>query len=612
MKSKIAVWLTIMSGFLPMIVSYAYAASGIELEDIVITPSRARQPYEESGRSVDVITAKGLKYLNPEDISGALKYTPAVKITDYGAPGAQKTITMRGSTASQVLVLMDGLPVNSPRSGDVDLNSIPLENVERIEVMRGPGSSLYGSNAMGGVVNIVTKSVPDQGREVELSSSFGTFRAYREQVSYGEKLKNLGYRISAGYQSSEGHRDNAEYNAKDLNGKLTYEFNPENKLTLNAGAYKDKAGSPGSILSPDLNDKQIHRKNFFSLNWEVSPWIDKDFEITSRLYQNYDRLEFIETPEPLDKTTHATKSRGAGTQFNQKISPSYAVIYGLDWAQHFNDSTSTAKHEYVSRAGYLKNQLDFFDNFRIDLGARLDEYSNFGSEISPSAGFLYRLKDDINLHLLIARSFRAPTFNDLYWPADGFSQGNPNLRPEKGLTGEFGIEKEFSKGIKIGLSYFRSDYDNLIKWQEDSDTVWRPKNIDSALISGIEQAIEMEPVEHLLLKIDYTYLRAKDESTNKFLTYQPKHKSGLSLDYTGFKGCVISVTGQFVDRSFHNAGNTIYVKRYYTIGLGFSKTIKEYLEFFCGIGNLLNKKYQSVRNYPLPGFSLRSGVRVKF
>lgn len=610
MKNKIAVWLTIMSGFLPIIVSYVYAE--ISLEDIVITPSRVQEPSEESGRLVDVITAKDLKYLNPEDVSDVLKYTPAVKINNYGALGAQKTITMRGSTASQVLVLVDGRPLNSPRSGDVDLSSIPLENIERIEIMRGPGSSIYGSNAMGGVVNIVTKAIPKEGRETELSSSFGTFRTYQEQMSYGMKLKNFGYRLTTGYQSSEGHRDNAEYNAKDVNGKLVYEFNRENKLTLNTGGWKDKTGTPGSILSPDLNDKQIHRENFFDLNWEVRPWADKDFEMFSRLYQNYDRLEFIETPEPLDKTTHTTKSLGANLQFNQKISPFYAVIYGFDWAQHFNDSTSTAKHEYVARAGYLKNQLDLFKNFKIDLGARLDDYSNFGSEVSPSANFLYKLTGDINLHLLIARSFRAPTFNDLYWPADGFSEGNPNLRPEKGVSAEFGIEKKFSERMNLVLSYFRSDYDNLIKWQEDSDAIWRPKNIDSAVINGLEQAIEMEPFEHLLLEIDYTYLIAKDEKTRKFLTYQPKHKSGLSVNYTGFKGYCLGLSGQFVDRSFHNANNTIYLKRYYTVGLRFSKTLKEHLEFFCNIDNLLNKKYQSVRNYPLPGFSLRSGIRVKF
>jgi outer membrane receptor for ferrienterochelin and colicins len=602
----------IISGLLMMCISGVSLAVDMELEDIVITPSRIGEPLGESARLVDVIKSRDLRYANPSDISEALQYTPAVKIDNYGGSGALKTITMRGSTASQVLILLDGRPLNSPRSGDVSLSTIPLENVERIEVMRGPGSAIYGSNAMGGVVNILTKDIPPDGQKFEITSSVGTFRSYQEHLYYGTKLKNFGYRITAGYQSSEGHRDNAEYNAKDLNGKLVYEFNPENKLTLNAGAYKDKLGAPGSILSPDLNDKQLNRKNFFDLNWDVKPWADMEFEVLSRIYQDYDRLEFIETPQPLDKTTHTTKSLGTSLRFKQKISPSYTAIYGFDWAGHSNDSTATAKHEYVARAGYLKNQLDLFENFKIDLGARVDDYSNFGSEISPSADFLYRLKGGIGLHLLIARSFRAPTFNDLFWPADGFSEGNPNLQPEKGLTGEFGIEKKFSSGLKAALTYFRSDYDKLIKWQEDSDTVWRPKNIDSAIINGIEQTVEMELLERLSVKIDYAYLRAKDEKTHKFLTYQPKHKSGLSIDYRGAKGYNLGATGQFVDRSFANTANTLYIKRYVTVDLRFSKEFNEHSELFFNIYNILNRKYQTRSGYPLPGFSSKCGLRIKF
>lgn len=584
----------------------------IELEDIVITPSGIEEASGETGRKIDVISRRELKYLNPQDVAGALKYLPSITIDNYGSLGALKTIQMRGSTASQVLVLIDGRPINSPRSGDVSLNNIPVDDIERIELLRGPASSLYGSSAMGGVVNIITKKPPDKGQETELFSSFGTFRTYQEQLSTGAKSGNFGYRINSGYQSSQGHRDNGEFNAKDASAKLTYEFNPQNLLTLNGGFYKDKLGTPGTITSPDLNDTQMNRKNFFDLLWEVKPWEDKDIELSSRLYQDYDRLEFVETPQPLDKTTHSTKSRAVNLKYNQKISELYRLIGGLDLTNNHNDSSSTAKHRYNVYSGYIENQFVLWEKLGLNLSLRLDDYSNFGTNASPSLSLFYKLKGKARLNFLIARSFRAPTFNDLYWPATGFEEGNPNLQPEKGITFEFGLEKKFSKFFKTGLTYFRNDYDRLIKWQEDSDTIWRPHNIDAATIQGLEHEVSISPLDYLDINIDYAYLRARDDKTHKYLTYQPKHKSSLSLNYKGKAGLNVGIQGQFVNRSFSNTANSLYVKRYYVVGLRISQKLNDKTNIFVNIDNLLNKKYQIRTGYPLPGLSITSGVKLEF
>ena len=586
-------------------------AEDIELEKIVVTPSRSQEAYSESGRKVDMISSRDISYLNPKDISEAIEDIPSVTISDYGSLGAKKIISIRGSTEKQVLVLIDGRLVNSPRSGDIDLSTIPLDNVERIEVLRGPASSLYGSSAMGGVVNIITKEPPRKGQKTEFMSSIGTFRTYQELFSHGARFKKFGYQLNTSYQSSEGYRDNSEFIAKDASSKLTYEFNQGNKLTLNEGFYKDSLGAPGTITSPDLNDKQIDRKNFIDVNWDVVPWEDEDIAFSTRVYQNYDRMEFIETPEPLDKSTHITKARGINLKYNQGISDVYRMIYGFDWTENLNNSSKTAKHQYIVRAGYLENQIDLLESLKVDFGARLDDYSNFGTEISPSVNLQYRLKG-IKFHSLIARSFRAPTFNDLYWPLSAGSQGNPSLQPEKGITEEFGIEKSFSKSLKIGITYFRSDYDNLIKWQKDADDIYRPKNINSAIIDGIEQEFKIEPFDALNIGIGYTYLRAKDKVTHKYLTYQPKHHANFSIKYKGPAGFNLGLEGQFVDRAFDNATNTIYVKRYYVLDTRLSKDVNKNLNIFFNIDNLLNKKYENRRGYPMPGFSLTSGMKLKF
>lgn len=615
---KNLVWLM----FLTIIGAKLGWAEDIDLERIVVTPSRIEETYGESGRKVDIISSRDLKYLNPKNLSEALEETPSITINDYGSLGAQKTINMRGSTASQVLVLVDGRPINSPRSGDVNFSTISLDNIDRIEVMHGPASSLYGSSAMGGVVNIIAKQPPEKGQKTKLLSSFGTFRTYQEALSQGGRFGNFGYQLNSSYQSSEGHRDNSEFNAEDVNTKLTYALNPENKFTLQGGFYKDKLGTPGKITDFDIDDKQKNLKNFFDLNWSFKP--DDRTGLSTKIYQNYDRLEFMENSNissldtsfgratPLDKTIHTTKARGIDLQFSKQLFENYQGICGFNYVSNRNDSTASAKHEYTVRAGYLENQLNLTERFNIDFGARLDDYSNFGTQISPSLNLLYNLNDDSKLHFLLARSFRAPTFNDLYWPLSGGSEGNPNLQPEKGITAEFGIEKKFSKFLKIGLTYFRSDYDKLIKWQEDLDKISRPKNIDSAIIQGVEQELQINPFDNLEIDMGYTFLRAKDDKTGKFLTYQPEHKVNLTLLYKGPAGFNFGLKGEFVDRRFDKADNTISVKRYYVLGLRFNKKVNNSLDLFMNIDNLLDKKYQSRLGYPLPGFSLTGGAKIEF
>ncbi|MFH1776427.1 MAG: TonB-dependent receptor [Candidatus Omnitrophota bacterium] len=613
MRSKKGQGLNIvLAGVVVLSISFAcFAGDFVELEPIVVTPSRFAESYEESGRSVSIITTEDIKFQHPNDVSDVLKGAASITINNYGAVGANKTINMRGATAQQVLVMVDGRPINNPRSGDIDLSTVAVEDIERIEVLRGPASSMYGSSAMGGVVNIITKNPPKHGQETKLISSFGTFRTYQERLSHRAGFENLGYTINAGYNNSEGQRDNSKYQAKDINSKIIYEFGTDNRINLNAGFFEDNLGLPGLVTYPDTDDEQIDRKNFLDLIWDAKPWNDQ-IEISSRVYQNYDRLEFIETPTPLDKATHTTKTKGINLKYNQQIFSGYRAICGFDYISNLNDSTVTEKHNYTVRAAYLENQLNFRDKLKLNFGVRVDDYSNFGSEVSPSFNLLYKLDDSTKAHFLISRSFRAPTFNDLYWPLSSFAEGNANLKPEKGITGEIGIERIFSEICRAELTYFSSEHDDLINWQQDTDGLFRPNNIDAAEINGIEQRWNVQLFDELHIDFNYTYLRAKDKKIGKHIIYQPKHKAGTSLKYTGLFGMNMGLKWQFQDRRFHNASNTVYIKRHHVFTLNMDKNIKDNINIFFNLDNLLNRKYQSVRDYPLPGFALTGGMKIEF
>jgi len=598
-----------------LVVCPSVFAEDVDLERIVVTSSRAREDRSSATRNVDVVTENDIQETQAKDLAQVLSDLTSVNINNNGGLGASKTIKMRGSTSSQVLVLVDGRPINSPRDGSVDLSAIPLDNIEKIEIMHGPGSDLYGAGAMGGTLNIITKNPPKEKQETELYSSFGTFRTYNEYFSHGGRSSGFGYIFSSGYQRSGGFRTNTEFDAKDMNAKLEYDFSPDNILTLNSGFYKSRAGTPGSIVDPDMDDKQGDIKNYQDISWGFKP--DDTLAVSMKAYQNYEKLEFSENTAGSifdvadSRAVHATTVRGYDLQLSRQFFENYQGIFGFNHVGNFNDSTSSAKHKYTVRAGYLENRLDLFDALKLNFGARLDDYSNFGTEINPSFSFLYPVGDNLKLRGAISRSFRAPTFNDLYWPDEGWAKGNPNLKPEKGITKEIGFQAQVNEYICSGLTYYRNDFDDLINWAEESG-VWQPMNVSSARIDGIEFENNIKITDNWSFDASYTYLRAKDANTRKYLIYQPKGKADLSLRYRDSNDFICGIRGQFTDKRFHDTENTIAVKRFFVLGFDMSKKFKSGITCFTSIDNLLARKYQSIKDYPMPGFSLTSGFKLEF
>lgn len=606
---------SLILGLLVFVLLGIARAEGVNLDKIVVTPSRIEESSGDIGRTVDVVTSADIEKSGAQDLANALTDLTSVDISNYGGPNATKSIRMRGSTAAQVLVLMDGRPINNPRDGGVDLSVIPLDNISRVEVMHGPGSSLYGSSAMGGVVNIITKNPPKEGQKTEFYSSFGTARTYVERMLYGGKISKFGYLISGGYQSSQGFRENSELNAKDCNLKLGYELNNENNLNFNSGFYKSKVGAPGTTNNFDADDKQNTLRRFFDLNWKFQP--DAQTGISAKIYQNYDRLEFMEnSPGPWDtanqKDINATTVRGLDLQFDKQFLDIYRLVCGFNYVKNLNDSTTSAKHEYSVTAGYLENRLDLFDKkLNVNLNARLDDYSNFGTKINPSLDLLYKLNDAIKFHGLISRSYRVPTFNDLYNSIPGMGISNPNLVPEKGITGEFGVESRMNKYLSTSLTYYRSDYKQLIQWSE-AVPEWQVMNVGSAVINGLEFENKIFISDNLDLDIGYTFLAAKDEKTHKYLVYQPEHKIGSSLKYNDHNGLTVELKSQFTGIRFGDEDNAIKVKSFFVLGLSVSKKFKSGLTCFTYIDNLLNRKYQVQSGYPMPGFSFTGGLKLEF
>ncbi|MDD5439689.1 MAG: TonB-dependent receptor [Candidatus Omnitrophica bacterium] len=591
-------------------------AENIDLKEVVVTASRIEEDRWNSTRKVEVVSDEDLASSPSQDLAQALTNLTSVDISDYGGPAGTKNLRMRGSNAAQVLVMVDGRPVNSPRDGTVDLSAYALDNVGRIEVMYGPASSLYGSQGMGGAVNIITKEPPLKGQTTELTTSLGSYKTYLERLSQGGRAGKFGYIINTQYDTSDGFRENSWVDAKDINGKCEYEPDDANKLAVNMGYYTNWKGAPGTLSNPDDDDRQKTVKDFVDATWDYRPRDSTGVQV--RIYSDYDRLEFNENNAETffetanKKDVQTTTARGANLQCNTRFSEYAQVVMGYNYVYNLNDSTSSAKHHYTVNAGYIQGQVDMFERLKVSAGCRLDHYSNFGTEWSPSFNCGYNLDDNNRLLASVSHSFRAPTFNDLYWPDEGWAKGNPNLKPERGITVEAGYETRVTEYLRARVTYFRNDFTDLINWEPDTNDVWQPQNIDSAVINGLEVEGTLDMSRHFEFILGYTLLKALDEATNKYLIYQPANKIDFAVKVKELDGFAVSFKGQLCDKRFYDAANDVKVKNFFVFGLDVTKDFKPNIRYFFSMNNLFDRDYQVLRDYPMPGFEMNGGIRVSF
>ena len=586
----------------------------IDLEKIVITPSKIEQGYKYSTQNISIIDEEDIEATAATEVTEILDLLPSVDILEYGSTGSTKTIHTRGASSSQVLTLIDGRPVNTPRDGVTDFNQIPLSSIERIEVLRGPASSMYGASAVGGVINIITKS-GQKKMHTELLNKFGSFNTKLSSLSHGYKVKEFDYFVNYDYLASHGHRDNSDYLSHNANMKLGYELGLDNHVGLSAGYYNSEAGTPGLLSNADLDDRQENFKKYIDLTYNGKMFEGQD--IVLKLFQNSDRLEFIETFDPLDKDTHYTKVYGLDTQLSQTFFDIFRTALGCSYQEHNLNSSTSSKHTYNVRAFNFESEVDIFDDSTLKFGARWDDYSNFGDRISPSASFNFWLFDTIKAHALAAKSFRAPTFNDLYWPREdwgvwGGVEGSSSLGPEKAESCEFGISGYFLKKVKTDITLFKTNFEDMIEWTVDNAWWWRPQNTSSAAIKGLELETEVALKDHLKANFNYTYLESKNKNTKKWLIYRPRHLYKLRLAFSPSPKYELGTSAIYKTKRFANAANTSILDHYFVVNSNLSYKINDYAKVLLEAKNIFDKYYEEERDYSMPGRAFYAGIKLDF
>lgn len=594
----------------------AGGAGGVEIDEedifpgdpIVITAIGEPARESEVPFGVTTVTAEELQLLAAENLAEGLVRAEGVYVREYGGPGANKTLSMRGGFANQTLVMVDGQPVNNHQGGDVDFNALTVYDVERVEVMAGPSSALYGANATAGVVNVITGGAPDEPT-AKFGGRYGSYDDRSADLVAGAPFGPAGVTLGGNYRSSDGFRENDDYEGKGGHLKFSYAAGENASMHVRGQYHASELGVPGPLSFPSPLARQEDDYGAVNVGFDGGR-ADALYGHAQVYYKNQKR--HFSNPDPFFPTDDTHKNGAGGgraTAFYQMLSWNRAALGG-EFEREVTDSTAIGKRAGTTWAAFGQEDLRFGDLTGV-FGVRYDSSGIYGDAVSPRLGIRYRFNDYLSARASAGRGFRAPTFDELFWPDTGFGGGNPNLKSEYCWSYEAGPALRWGSHLKIDAIYFYSNYEDLISG-------WPPDNVARAFIRGAEFGLTVAPlpfVSGLVFDATGTYLQTRDRETAEQLDYRPVYTEFAELRYRhgfgdGAFALTPSVSTEIVGRQQYTDG---VFKRWldaYTL-LNARLAFKAYYaEFYVAGKNLTDETYQTIYDYPMPGRTLYGGVVV--
>ena len=603
------------------------------LSEISVSATGVPIPVTATGSSVTVLTADTLEAQQRRTAADALQQVPGLNVVQTGGAGGLTSVFIRGSNSNHVKVQIDGIDVNDPSTPNraYDFSQLQTDDLSRIEVLRGPQSGLYGSDAIGGVISFVTKRGEGPARATAFAEggSYGTFNqgariSGSEGIfDYSVSVQHLQQAtlqvtpsglIPAGVPLRTAFTDIKTVSTK-LGAQLTDTFRLNYVLRFSDSAYLDQADG-GFPYRPtpyrNLNDQQqlLMRGE---AEWTPVPGFHNVFGAN---YATFDRL--FEGPlNPLSPPTPTTYF-GERTRFDYRgdvaLSPGNVVVFGAQREDERLSNTGLNRSN-GNTGGFAELQATPFERASLVANIRHDENDQFGGattfRVAPSyvvPGIETRLKGSVGT------GFKPPTLSQLYQDYPGFRFfGNPNLRPESSFGYDAGLEQPLGERVLVGATYFDTDFRNLIA------TAYFPTfstnvNIGRAVAYGAEAFVSVKVTDTLSARVDYTNTVTKDEVNNQELLRRPRHKVSLTGIWTPLPsltltGTLISI-GSFVDGNRDFSVTRLKNPGFTIVNLSASYTLTPTTTLFARIDNLFDQRYQNPTGYLGPGLAVYGGVRL--
>ncbi|MCF7805945.1 MAG: TonB-dependent receptor [Candidatus Marinimicrobia bacterium] len=578
-----------------------------ESEPVVVTGSRLTQDYLETARYVTVFDSSDLATLPGEGIVSLLQYAAGTDLRQRGPSGVQADLGIRGSTFEQTVVMVDGTKLSAPQTGHHLLSlPVPREAIDRIEIMHGHGTSLYGPNAFGGVINIITKehsSVP----EASVSLAGGSHKFYNGSVSAGIPTENSHHRLSVSRRGSDGYRHNTAYyiNKAMYRGKFQAAKTP---INIMAG-YTNRDFGANDFYADFPNQREQVETTLFNLSFRMRVG---QFEVKPSVHfrNNYDDFILDYTDPSLYRNKHRTNVLG-GEVMAKTTHRFGETVIGGEVAEERIRSSNLGDHDRARGGITLEHRMPVTNWLNLQLGNYTYYHEEYGWEAWPSAGVNLRTGARSSVFLNYGEAYRIPTYTDLYYVGGG-NIGNPELEPEKSRSYEAGYKWLNAKLFGSAGVFYRDGY-NLIDWARSSPAEpWQAQNIGDVDTYGGE--IEMKyflgegqlgslPVERISAK--YAYLRldtGNPPDISKYVLNYIQHNIQAGLMATLPAGIRQLWVVRYIDRRQVEPYTLVDINTLYRIG-------KYHLSF--EINNLLDVRYEEIPGVPMPGREYRIGVSMQ-
>lgn len=594
--------LPLVAAMTAAIAPYSHANDVIEddgvIETMVVTANRTARSAEQNLNAVTVITQADIERQQMRTLPDLLRGLPGISITNSGGNGKLSNVFMRGSESDHVLVLIDGVRIGSASSGTSPLQDIPLTQIERIEIVRGPRSSLYGSDAIGGVIQIFTKEAHQQGLQGQSEiwgGSFGTFGSSANLSARGQKgWAALGFssektdgfnscraNYSEGCWDDEPDRDGSNYISGQLRGG--YNFSDSAGITFNALRTDSDTEFDGSYGNSSENYNQL-----LSVGGHLS--LTDNWFTSLQLANSKDYSKTLNDGQ--FSSLYVTNRRQANWQNEWSIGDHSRITQGIDYIDdRLSGSTNFTRSERDNLGIYAQYLLTLGAH-ELELSGRTDDNEQYGRHNTGSIAWGVDLGRGLQAYTSYGTAFKAPSFNELYDPWGG----NPNLKPEKSASNELGIRG--GGALSWSASLFRTEVEEMISFD---NATWVPINIDEARIRGLELTASRK-FDALTLGLWGTLLDTKNLSTaydGNRLPRRGEKSARIDADYQwgiwSF-GTSLLLEG---DR-FDNQANTTKVAGYGLLDLRASVDVAQDWQLQLRVGNVLDKEYETFAWYNQP------------
>lgn len=588
-------------------------SSSIKIDEVIIQANRLQLPVSENSNTVNIITRQQLENNPVHSVAEALQNVAGLDIRQRGVHGIQADVSLRGGTFDQVLILINGVKMADPQTGHHALN-IPLnmDNIERIEILKGPAARIYGANAFAGAINIVTRTPDKAFVNINLEGGQNSLGAI--SISAALPKGDFNQYFSVGRQFSDGYRFNSDYDISNYLYQAEYKIDATQKLDV-MGTFTDREFGANRFYggTSDFWKNQYEEIQTSLFNIGHQKVTDK-FAIKTRFNwrRNQDEYLLIRDEPNFYRNLHISNvlTLESHANFHSELG---TTGVGVELSSVYLRSNNLGKRDHQIATLFLEHRASFLNN-KIDLtpGIAISQYSNFGARLFQGIDLGYKISKGVKLFGNMGYTWRIPTFTDLFYE-DAGNMGNDKLEPESALSYEFGVKYD-ANGVRANLSWFLRDGTDLIDWTKAADTLkWQPNNISNLAMMGIDASIDFNPTARFgkdfflkNIRLGYTFIDAEVPQNivgiSRYVLENLNHQFTARIDYRIGGKLFHNISYKYIDRETMDDYSLIDTKFYWKA---------DNYSIYLAANNLLDVEYFETNLVQMPGTWIYGGVKIR-